>query len=157
MARRKEEPTPYPWVRQPTETEQAYDAFQVYLRLVTGRTIARAEAKLFKTNQALEPWSANYGWVASVRQYDEYVITAETDGVAHEMAEARDENLALVRKLRGHLTNRLDEFIAKNQDPSIRWNQALTAMAKLEANVIHEEATIRNTNDRRWKHAVVVK
>lgn len=131
--RKKPEPT-YIWIRQEGETEQAYEAFQTYLRLGTGRTIARAAAKLGKTNQALEPWSSRFGWVARVKAYDEYVVMAEADGLAHQMAEARDENLDLVRKLRGHLSNRLDEFIDKNQDPTVRWTQALVGMAKLEMN-----------------------
>lgn len=130
--RKKQEP--YIWVRQEGETEQAYEAFQVYLRLGAGRSIAKAAAKLDKSTQGLEYFSAKWSWVNRVAAYDNYLITAETDGLAHQMAESRDENLELVRKLRGHLSARLDEFIAKNQDPSIRWNQALTAMAKLEAN-----------------------
>lgn len=133
MARRKE-PEPYPWIQQPTETGQAYDAFRVYLLMGTSRSLAKAAAKMGKTPQNLEDFSRRNDWVARVKAYDAYLITAETDGLAHQMAESRDENLELVRKLRGHLSARLDEFIAKNQDPSIRWNQALTAMAKLEAN-----------------------
>ena len=125
---------PYPWTRGPTESEQAYEGFQTYLRLGPGRSIAKAAAKLGKTNQALEPWSRKYGWVARVRQYDEYVMNAQTDGLAHQMTEARDENLELVRKLRSHLSDRLDDFIEKRQDPTVRWTQAIIAMAKLESN-----------------------
>ena len=132
MPARKEEP--YPWIRRGDETETAYEGFQAYLRMGPGRSIVQAAAKLGKTRQALEKFSKQFDWVARVTAYDEYVMTADTDGLAHDMAVARDENLALVRKLRGHLSNRLDEFIERRQDPSIRWTQALAAMAKLEAN-----------------------
>lgn len=133
MTRRKD-PDPYPWIQQERESGQAYGAFQVYLRLGTTRSIAKAAAKMGKTAQNLENFSTRYRWVERVEAYDAYVMGADTDGLAHAMAESRDENLELVRKLRGHLTNRLDEFIEKNQDPTIRWCQALTAMAKVEAN-----------------------
>ena len=133
MTRRKD-PESYPWIKADGESEQAYEAFQTYLRLGTGRSIAKAAAKLGKTTQNLEAFSSRWKWVARVTAYDAYVMGADTDGLAHAMAESRDENLELVRKLRAHLTNRLDEFIEKNQDPTIRWCQALTAMAKVEAN-----------------------
>ena len=59
---------------------------------------------------------------------------AETDGMVHQLAACRDKNLALMDKLRGHLETRLDTFIARGEDPTIRWTQALTAMAKVEQN-----------------------
>lgn len=130
-------PEPFPWTRGGhglPETEQAYQAFQVYLRLGTGRSLAKAAAKLDKTTKGLEMFSVRHKWVERVQAYDDYVVTADTDGLVIAMAEARDENLELVRKLRNHLSNRLDEFIEKKQDPTIRWCSALTAMAKVEAN-----------------------
>jgi len=131
---RKGRPEPYPWLRRDTETDPAWEAFQTYLRLGKDRSIAKAAAKVGKTPQCLEVWSVRHQWVDRVTAHDNYVMLADTEDLAFQMTESRDENLELVRKLRGHLSARLDEFIDKNQDPTIRWNQALTAMAKLEAN-----------------------
>lgn len=131
MAASKE---PYPWIRRPDESEYAYENFQAYLRCGTGRTLQKAADKLGKTSQALGEFSRKHKWVERCRAYDQHIMTAETDGLASQMAEARDENLELVRKLRGHLSDRLDDFIERRQDPSVRWTQALVAMAKLEAN-----------------------
>jgi hypothetical protein len=125
---------PYPWIRRDDETEHAYENFQSYLRMGTGRTLAKAAQKIGKTTQALGEFSRKHEWVERCRAYDRHIMTAETDGLANQMAEARNENLELVRKLRDHLSTRLDDFIVKKQDPSVRWTQALVAMAKLESN-----------------------
>ncbi|HSX99704.1 MAG TPA: hypothetical protein VLG91_20290 [Streptomyces sp.] len=128
------EKEPYPWIRRDDETEHAYANFQSYLRMGTGRTLAKAAQKIGKTTQALGEFSRKHDWVERCRAYDRHIMTAETDGLAHQIAEARDENLELIRKLRNHLSDRLDEFVEKKQDPSVRWTQALMAMAKLEMN-----------------------
>jgi hypothetical protein len=54
--------------------------------------------------------------------------------MVHALAETRDKNLALMDKLRGLLDSRLDDFIARRDDPTIRWTQACIAMTKIEAN-----------------------
>lgn len=130
----REKPEVYIWARQDGETEQAYQAFRTYLQLDGVRSIARAAEKIGRTAQNLETFSRRHAWVARVTAYDQHVATADTDGLVSDIAAARDENLELVRKLRGHLSDRLDDFIEKRQDPSVRWTQALVAMAKLEAN-----------------------
>ena len=134
MAENEEERAPYPWVRRDDESSRAYADFQAYLHLGPTRSILKAAMELGKTEPNLKNLSRQYDWVRRCKAYDQYVMTAETDGFHDRVALSRDENLELVRKLRGHLSARLDEFIEKNQDPTVRWNQALAAMAKLEAN-----------------------
>lgn len=126
-------PKDYIWTRRADENEPSYEGFQTYLRLGAGRSIAKAAEKLGKSRQTLEPWSAKYNWVERARAYDVHLETAATDGFTHQLAEARDENLDLARKLRGHLSRRLDDFIERNQDPSVRWSQALNSLCKLDA------------------------
>jgi hypothetical protein len=140
---------PYPWIRRDDETEHAYENFQAYLRMGTGRTLAKAAQKIGKTTQALGEFSRKHEWVERCRAYDRHIMTAETEGLASQMAEARDEatdeNVKLVRKLRTHLSERLDEFIDKKQDPSVRWTQALLAMVKVEASVFLTADTVKTT------------
>lgn len=132
-----------PWMRRERETEPAYRAFQVYMRV---RTLQKVCEETGKSWQLISKWSAQWSWVERVRSFDCHLDEAQTDGLIHQLAESRDKNLALVDKLRDHLSNRLDEFITRNQDPSVRWTQALTAMAKLEQNalVLKED---RKTNE----------
>jgi hypothetical protein len=126
----------HPWVRQEGETTQAYEAFRVYLLLGGSRTLPKVENELGKSRQLISHWSAKWNWVERCRAYDVHVVEARTDGMINDLAASRDKNLALMDKLRSHLSDRLDTFIQRKEDPTIRWTQALTAMAKVEANWI---------------------
>lgn len=123
--------TPYSWTRRDDESNPAYEAFRVYL---DARSTTKVAEQLGKSVTLITRWCHEKDWVERVKAYDVYTMTAETDGLANAIAESRDKNLALVDKLRGHLDSRLDDFIAQRQDPTVRWTQALTAMAKVEQN-----------------------
>jgi hypothetical protein len=122
------------WTRRDAESEPAYKAFRLYLEMGNDRTLPRVCETLGKSHTLITDWSAKHHWVNRVKAFDRYVIEAKTDGLVHQVAACRDANIALMDKLRGLLNDRLDEFITKRQDPTIRWTQALTAMAKVEAN-----------------------
>lgn len=122
------------WTRREDENSGAYDAFKAYLHLGKDRSLTRLSEQEQISRSLLRRWSSAYGWVERCRAYDSYVMTADTDGMVHAIAQSRDKNLALMDKLRNHLSNRLDTFIARKEDPTIRWTQALTAMAKVEQN-----------------------
>jgi hypothetical protein len=126
----------YPWVRRDDESSRAYTDFQAYLHLGPTRSILKAATELGKTEPNLKNLSRKYDWVKRCKAYDRYVTTAETDGFHDKMAASRDENLELISKLRKHLSDRLDQFIEQNVDPTIRWTQALGAMAKVETNTL---------------------
>jgi hypothetical protein len=133
MAARKKDSS-FPWVRQSYESEPSYQAFRTYLNFGHARTLRKVCEETAKSWTLISKWSAENEWSARCRAYDIHVSNAETDGVISALAVSKDKNLELVDKLRGHLSNRLDSFIMKDQDPTIRWTQALTAMARLEAN-----------------------
>lgn len=124
----------YVWTRRDNETDPAYQAFKLYLDMGPERSCDRVAKSLGKSLQLLTGWSSKHEWVARVRAFDRHVAEAETDGLVNAIAESRDKNLALMDKLRGLLDMRLDDFIAKRDDPTIRWTQACMAMAKIEAN-----------------------
>jgi len=128
--------TDYIWTRRDGESSVAHGAFQEYLHQGKARSAASVAEALGKSVTLCERWCAAHDWVSRSVAYDAYILTADTDGLVHEMAESRDENLALMRKLKAHLSNRLDVFIERNQDPTMLWTQALTAMAKVEQNFL---------------------
>ena len=130
------------WTRRDDESHVAYEAFKVYMRV---RTTAKTAEELGKHPRLPQRWCADYNWVERVRAYDRYIATADTDGMVHALSEVRDKNLALMDKLRGLLDSRLDEFIARKDDPTIRWTQACVAMTKIEANSLAMADTKRST------------
>lgn len=122
----------YPWVRRETERGKAYEAFQAYLRQGPGRTTVEAAKQVGISYNSVKELSVRHDWVARSIAYDQHLASAATDGLASQMASARDDNLALADKLRAHLSDRLDDCIAQRDDPTVRWSQALAAMVRLE-------------------------
>lgn len=123
---------PYPWVRRTSERGKAYDAFQAYLRLGPRRTIPAAAEAVGISPDSAQELSSRHDWVARSIAYDQHLATAATDGLADQMASARDDNLSLADKLREHLVNQLEGYMRQSEDPSVRWSQALGAMVRLE-------------------------
>lgn len=123
----------YVWTRQDGETPPAYKAFSTYLHMAD-RSLTKTADELGKSLMWMKELSAKNDWYARALAFDRYMADANTDGLVHAIAESRDKNLALMDKLRGLLDSRLDEFITRREDPTIRWTQACMAMAKIEAN-----------------------
>lgn len=123
---------PYPWVRRTSERGKAYDAFREYLGLGPRRTITAAAENVGISRDSAQELSARHDWVARATAYDQHLATAATDGLANQMASARDDNLALADKLRSHLVTQLEGCMRDGEDPSVRWSQALGAMVRLE-------------------------
>lgn len=123
----------YPWVRRETERGPAYAAFREYLKLdPKQRTVKDAAAAAGISWNSAKELYARHDWKARAVAYDQHLATAATDGLASQMASARDDNLTLADKLRGHLSTQLDDCIQNREDPSVRWSQALAAMVRLE-------------------------
>lgn len=130
------------WLRREGESNPAYEAFRVYMKL---RSTTKVAEECGKHVSLITRWCTANDWVSRITDYDHYVATADTDGIAHALAETRDKNLALMDKLRGLLDMRLDDFIAQRDDPTIRWTQACVAMTKIEANALIAKDDKRTT------------
>lgn len=122
----------YVWTRREGETSVAYEAFREYLNQGAKRSLASVGKTLGKSLALMERWSAAHDWVARALAHDQYLAGAATDGLASQMASARDDNLSLAATLRAHLTNQLATCMRDGDDPSVRWSQALAAMVRLE-------------------------
>lgn len=115
------------------------------MRLGTCDKVAK---DLGKSLTLITGWSSKHDWVERMRAYDRYTAAAETDGMLHVLAEMRDKNIALAHKLRDHLSDRLDHFILTKADPTMRWVQAVNALAKLESNALLMNRDDKKTDER---------
>lgn len=59
-----------PWERREGESVKAYEAFSIYLNLGSERSINAVASKLSKSRTLISRWSATYGWVERVAEYD---------------------------------------------------------------------------------------
>lgn len=126
----------YSWMQWEEETDQAYKGFQIYLKMSGRRSPSEVAREMKLSKSSIDNWSANFRWRDRVRDFEDHVAMAETDGLVNQVAEMRDANIALMDKLRGLLDLRLDDFIAARKDPTVGWTQALMAMAKIESNAL---------------------
>lgn len=119
----------YPWARRSTETSPAYGAFRVYLDV---RSNAKTAQQLGKSKTLIDKWSSEHDWVERVVAYDVYLAEAATDGAVDWITNARSETQQLADKLRGLLSERLDDCIRTKQDPTMRWSSAAQVLLKLQ-------------------------
>ena len=122
----------YPWVRRERERGQAYAAFQEYLRQGPRRTVrAAAEAAGISADSAYD-LSKRHDWGARATAYDQHLASAATDGIADQMASARDEDIEFAGQMRGHAVNLLQDFVRDRVVPPAAYSQFILAFVRLE-------------------------
>ncbi|HEX6518262.1 MAG TPA: hypothetical protein VF049_22065 [Nocardioidaceae bacterium] len=126
------DPEPYPWVRRTSERGQAYAAFREYLNLGPRRTVrAAADAAGISADSAYE-LSKRHGWNERATAYDQHLASAATDGLASQMASARDGNIEFADQMRGHAVTLLEDYIRERAVPSANFSQFVLAIVRLE-------------------------
>lgn len=125
----------YPWVRQAWDTNRSYEVFRDYLHMGPENRSLRAVANMAGNSaiSVIENWSSQHKWAERVAAYDAHMDTAATDGMANQIASVREKHIELADKLLDHLSHRLDVYIQRDHDPSIRWIQAFATAAKVQA------------------------
>ena len=58
------------WERQPKESAQAFEAFDLYCKMGAGRSLRKVEQKLNKSHTLIARWSSNWNWQKRSRDYD---------------------------------------------------------------------------------------
>ena len=119
----------YPWARRDTESSPAYEAFRTYMDT---RSVRATAEQLVKSRTIIGQWCTKHAWVERCAAFDTYLTEARTDGAVDWITNARSETQSLADKLRGLLSERLDDCITKKQDPTVRWSQAATVLMKLQ-------------------------
>ena len=123
---------PYPWVRRSTERGKAYEAFRAYLNLGPGRTIREAGEEVGISINSAQELSTRHDWVARSIAYDQHLASAATDGLASQMASARDENLALADEMRGLAVDLLRRYAEVTELPPAHFSQFVLAFVNVE-------------------------
>lgn len=119
----------YPWARRSTESSPAYAAFRVYMDV---RSTGKVAEQVGKSVGLMERWCREHQWVQRVAAFDTYLAEARTDGAVDWITSARTETQSLADKLRGLLSERLDDCIRTRTDPTVRWSQAASVLLKMQ-------------------------
>ncbi len=86
------------WERQQGESAQAYEAFNLYLKMGTERSCRKVAQELSKSDTIIRRWSSAWSWQKRVRDYDTELARiefAEAKKAAKEMRE-RQINLSVL-------------------------------------------------------------
>lgn len=122
----------YPWTLQPGESSRSYEAFRLYLQMGPDRSHARVAAELGKSETLISNWAARDKWTDRVRAYEIFLTEAQTDGAVDWITSARSETQQLADKLRGLLSERLDDYIVKRSAPPPAWSTAAAVLLKMQ-------------------------
>ena len=140
----------YPWLRRDDETDKSWEAFECYLSMGRARSLKAVGEKLGKSGlSGLGNWSSQYEWTARCRAFDAHVTNAtlapQMEDYAKQVSTVRHQHIELANKLMRHLDSRLDDYIAKNLDPSVRWTQAFAAATTVHAKALSMDTTGRDS------------
>lgn len=119
----------HPWTRRDNESTPAYEAFRSYMRL---RNITHVAPDVGKQLSVIKKWSAQHGWVERMRAYDSYMVEAQVESIADEMAKVRNKHMAITDKLLDHLDRILDDLIEARRTPGMTWTNAFIAATKAQ-------------------------
>lgn len=61
---------PEPWERQDDESDEAFEAFQIYRDMGVGRSMAAVRKELGKSQSLMERWSSKYSWVDRAKAWE---------------------------------------------------------------------------------------
>lgn len=140
---------PHPWTRREKESSPAYDAFRIYLFQGKDRSIRKAAEEAGRAESLFKRWNATHSWLDRARAYDSYMVSAQVDGQADELAAVRSKHLEVASKLLDHLALNMAAW-KPGYDPSLRWTTAFTAAAKVQQTAL----TLRETTSRTDEEAI---
>lgn len=139
------EGTDYIWTQREGETTRAYQAFRTYLKLGPGRSLRAAAEAEGKSPSQYEQWSSLWSWRERTEAHDRHIARAETDGITSALGNARDKQIRIADKLLDLVSERIDYYASRNQDPSIRTVQALSVAAKVQKDAFSMTDTDKST------------
>lgn len=120
---------PHPWLNVPGETPAAYDAFREFLRMGPGRKLVTLAKDTDRSERMIQKWSSDNKWFDRATAYDAYLLSAEVDGFAAQLASVRSKHMEITDLALDKLLANL-RLLKPGQDPSIRWTQALSVVLK---------------------------
>ncbi len=141
-----------PWGRQPKESAQAYEAFEVYMMLGAQRSNARTGREVKKSKQLMDRWSARWQWVKRAEMFDleeTRQFHAELHAARRDAAKRHvKQSQALQNAAMGALRKKYGENFENITPDSLKNGEILAFLiqaAKLERTALGEPGEISET------------
>ena len=88
-----------PWERQPTDTDKAWEAFEIYRSLGANRSLLKVGQQLGKSTTLLSRWSSRHDWTLRAAAWDRYQARTINMRVLQGTAEMRERQAVLAMRI----------------------------------------------------------
>jgi hypothetical protein len=93
------EPVPMPWEQQPEETQEAFEAFQLYRNMGLERGISKVAQMLGKSDSLMYRWKYKWRWTERARLWDMDIDRELRGALIKESVESRKKMIKFGRQL----------------------------------------------------------
>jgi hypothetical protein len=143
-------PIPEPWERQPEETDEAWEAFQIYRDMKDKRVLERVAERLGKTGQLISRWKIKHRWHERCLALDIKIDREFNESLIREKVKARTEVYELGRTLRLKAAEKLNDMIANGEmidkKDILPWAELGSRLERLALGEATESIKIENKN-----------
>jgi hypothetical protein len=122
----------YSFEQLPKESAKAFEAFSVYLKMGSQRSLEAVARKLAKSTPLLKRWSAKFDWPARVLEYGAHMATVEREAAESlarrkgvDWAARQEEHREEEWRVRG-------ELLAMGREAVERWRKNAARCGSLE-------------------------
>ena len=121
------------WERQPRESSEAWEAFQIYLSLGAQRSVLKVAKECTKSYSLLRRWSSKWNWVERVRARDNFLMAQEDKAQLLEARKRAINNGKLSDNLKAAVTKSFLAYIESDKPiPPSMWETLLSMAMLLE-------------------------
>lgn len=129
------------WERQPKESSQAYQAFDLYLHMGENRSLRKVAQQLGKSSTLICRWSSAWSWQARVRDYENELKRKEFEEELKEAQKMRKRQIQTAVLLQKKAVEALSELDISELAPKDILN-FISKGAQLEREMRSETANI---------------
>jgi hypothetical protein len=104
------------WERQDSDTDRAWEAFEIYRQMGTHRSYQKVAAQLGKSRILIERWARRDNWQMRVLAWDRYESRVVNERVMLGTASMRERQVVAAMALQARAQNRLLHMTAEEMD-----------------------------------------
>ena len=105
------------WERQPKETAQAFEAFDLYCKMGADRSLRRVAQELSKSETLIKRWSSNWSWQKRSRDYDNELKRQELEEQRKAVKKMQERQIQTAMLLQKKAVQALDKLQIEDLAP----------------------------------------
>lgn len=129
------------WERQPKESVQAFEAFELYLSMGAERSLRKVAQELGKSNTLISRWSSTWSWQKRSRDYDNDLLRQKLEKQRKDNEKMQQRQIQTAMLLQKKAVEALDKLSFEDLAPKdiLRF---ISEGAKLERETRRESTAI---------------